>query len=279
MSNNSKGWKKEFDSEGRSSTYDKIISLFSLRRSERFKVLQAVLPEPSQTEFKILELGTGTGLLTELLVELFPDASVVTIEGAEKMMEQAKSKTVLQENEARIQWILADYSSPSWLKDVMPPFNLIVTFDSLHHLSHERKKELYKEIYDLTVKGGYFIISDHITSHGSFFDDPQYKLWIQEILDNLKNVEKGSDIAAIIEAAFSLSLRDLQQLSLPELHDIFTSRLKQEGDNPMPVMQHVDAMRNVGFNNIIIEYRYANYAIFSAKKYESHTNNYFASML
>jgi cyclopropane fatty-acyl-phospholipid synthase-like methyltransferase len=266
MPNEANKWEKEFNTVSRSSTYDNVIDLFSLRRVERFKVMQKLLPEASVTEFNILELGTGTGVLTELLIERYPQASIFTVEGAERMLEQTKTKTSFQKNKNRIELIHADYSTPLWLAGLKSPFNLIVTFDSLHHLSHPRKKELYRELYDLITQGGDFLISDHIISRGLFFEDSQYNLWIQEILDNLKNVKNGSDISSVLESISSWKYNDLQDLSLPKLHDIFTSNLKREGDNPMPIMEHIDVLRNIGFNNVVVEYRFANFAIISAQK-------------
>lgn len=266
MLNEANLWKKEFNTIVRSSSYDKVIDLFSLRRVERFKVMHKLLPEASAGEFNILELGTGTGILTELLIERYPRSSIVTVEGAERMLEQAKTKALFQKNKHRIELIHADYSTPPWLAGLECPFNLIVTFDSLHHLSHSRKKELYRELYDLITTGGVFLISDHITSRGLFYEDLQYDLWIEEILANLKNVKEGSDIALTLEGISSWKYNDLQRLSLPKLHDIFTSNLKREGDNPMPIMEHIDVLRNIGFRNVVVEYRFANFAIISAQK-------------
>ena len=182
------------------------------------------------------------------------------------MLEQARIKTSFQNNKDRIILIHVDFSTPSWMANLKPPFDLVVTFDSLHHLSHPRKKKLYRELYDLINNDGSLIISDHITSQGLFHEDPQYNLWIQEILDNLKNVEEGSDISLALEKLTSLKYNDVQNLTFPKLHDIFTSNLRREGDNPMPVMEHIDELRGIGFKNITIEYRFANYAIISAKK-------------
>ena len=92
------------------------------------------------------------------------------------MIEQAKIKKIFKENCERTKPLHADYSKPSWKVGLDSPFHLIITFDSLHHLTHERKKELYREIYGLLQKDGYFLISDHVTSNGQFFEDPQFTL-------------------------------------------------------------------------------------------------------
>ena len=61
-----------------------VIDLFSLRRAERFKVLHQLLPFRSCDEISILELGTGTGVLTEFLLNHYQNANVFTVEGAGK---------------------------------------------------------------------------------------------------------------------------------------------------------------------------------------------------
>ena len=259
-------WSKEFNSDKRAGTYDEMINLYALRREERLRVLQALLPQTSNTDYRILELGAGTGIITELLLERFPHASVVAVDGAEKMLRKAQSKKLIAENAHRTECMLADFSSSSWVSHITGQFNLVVTVDALHHLTHDRKRELYQEIYDAIVQGGQFFISDHITSHEPFFKDPQYMLWVREVLDKLKGVEKESDTALMLENSFSLSYEDLQELSLSTLHKKLTAGLKQEGENPMPLMQHIDIMRNIGFDNVSVDYRYASFAIISAQK-------------
>ncbi len=260
------GWKKEFNSESRSRVYDRIIDLFSLRRAERFGVLRQLLPQFSRQDANILELGTGTGVLTELLLQHYRKAFICTIEGAEKMIEQASAKVVFERNRERIRLLHEDFSSPSWKAGLESSFDLIVTFDSLHHLSHDRKKALYAEIYGLLAQGASFIISDHVVSSGRFFEDPQYDLWLQGIHDNLKGVVRGSDVSSALESATHWTYEDVQRLSYQALKDIFTANLKREGDNPMPLMEHIDGMRSIGFVDVTVAYRFANYAIISAVK-------------
>lgn len=259
-------WKTEFDTELRSRTYDRVIDLFSLRRVERFKVLRYLLPFRFCDELNILELGTGTGVLTEILLNHYQNANVCTVEGAQKMLEKAKIKKFFKENCERIQVVHADYSTPSWKVGFDLPFGLIITFDSLHHLTHERKKELYREIYGLLQEEGIFVISDHVTSKGQFFEDQQFVLWLEEIYDNLKKVGKGTDISQALESISHWSYDNIQQLSLDSLRESFTKNLEREGDNPMPIMDHVEVMRDIGFVNVTVEYRFANYAIISANK-------------
>lgn len=265
--NRSNRWKNSFDSERRATSYDKLINIFALRREERLRVLGAILPETSAPVFKILELGAGTGIITELLVSRYPKASIIAVEGAENMMAKAKTKGLLQKNDHRIQWVFADFSSPSWQKQVSGPFHLVVTMDSLHHLDHSRTKELYEEIYSTIQPGGYFFFSDHITSGHIFHKDPQYTLWMDEILENVKQVELNSDIAIELEKAYGMPLIKIQEQFPAKWRKDFTAGLNREGENPMSLMSHVEVMNDAGFSDLMIEYRYANFAVISARKF------------
>lgn len=266
MDEESARWKDRFGSERHSQTYDNLINIFSLRRAERMEVLKAILPPAIRPRYRILEIGAGTGVVTELLMKYYTDTLMTAVDGAASMLERAKAKRYFLENENRIKWVTADYSDSSWLEGIENPFELIVIFDALHHLSHERKKQLYAEVYDLVKADGYLYISDHIVTKWEYYKEPQYSLWMEEILKNLHSLEKGCSTANIIERAFSWSYEDIQNLSVLELKKIFTERLMGEGENPMPLMHQVDILNEIGFKRVTVEYRFSNFAIISARK-------------
>ena len=259
----SEKWKKEFNSDRRIKTYDATIDLFALRRNERLKVLQTLFPEVKNEDYYILELGTGTGIVTKILATHFPFAKIVAIDGAKKMIDFAKSKRFFQDNDGRIRWVLADYSSPTWQKKIIHDFHLVVSVDSLHHLTHKRKKELYHEIFEAITPGGVLLISDHVTSQEPFYEDPQFSLWIKEIQ---KRLAEKSKIAWFKKKLFSWVPEKIKSLLVPDQNEGFIRNLLREGENPMPLMDHVDSMRGAGFTDVIVEYRYSNFGIISARK-------------
>jgi len=239
MPPHSEKWKKEFNSDRRIKTFDETIDLFSLRRDERLKVLQTLLPEVTNEDYYILELGAGTGIVTKRLATHYPTANIVAIDGAKKMVDFAKSKRFFQGNDGRIGWVLADYSSPTWRKKIVHAFNLVVSVDSLHHLTHKRKKELYQEIYQVITPGGVLLISDHVTSREPFYEDPQFSLWIEEIQERLAEKSK---IARFKKKLFSWVPEKIKGLLVPDQKEGFIRNLLQEGENPMPLMDHVDTL-------------------------------------
>lgn len=261
----SQKWKKEFNSDRRARTYDATIDLLSLRRDERLRVLQTLLPEKKDQNYNILELGAGTGIVTKLLATHYPEAKIVAIDGAQKMIDQAKSKIFFQVHDSRIRWVLADYSSPKWSEKIVTVFHLVVSFDSLHHLTHKRKKELYLEIFNAVTPGGVLLISDHVTSQEPFYEDPQFSLWIEEIQEGLT---ENSKMAWFKKKLFSWAPERVRGFFMSNLKERFTNGLLNEGENPMPLMDHVVSIRKGGFSDVIVEYRYSNFGIISARKRE-----------
>ena len=53
MPSHSEKWKKEFNSDERIKIYDATIDLFALRRDERLKVLETLLPEVTNEDYQL----------------------------------------------------------------------------------------------------------------------------------------------------------------------------------------------------------------------------------
>ncbi|MEE9369069.1 MAG: methyltransferase domain-containing protein [Pontiella sp.] len=89
----------------------------------------SMLPElyPEQ----ILELGSGTGLLTRLLTERFPDVPIHAVDISEKMVEHSRAKFLTDSN---IKWIVDD-AQTFWSGDRYP---LIVSSSALHWVTDLR---------------------------------------------------------------------------------------------------------------------------------------------
>ena len=150
-----------------------------------------------------------------------------------------------------------------WQRQIEDSFHLVISVDSLHHLTHKRKKELYQEIFKALAPGGVLLISDHITSKTPFYEDPQFELWIEDI--KVKMAEK-SKVAWVKEKISSWIPQKMKGLLTQDKKETFIENLLREGENPMPLMDHVDSIRQCGFVDVIVEYRYANFGIISARK-------------
>jgi SAM-dependent methyltransferase len=157
----------------------------------------ALLEFISRGTRRILDLGTGDGRLLALVRREHPDTDAVAVDFSPAMLEAARKRfagdsrvTVIEHN--------MDASLPQLGK-----FDAVISSFAIHHLLHERKRELYGEIYDALNAGGVFCNLEHVASptarlHEEFLhkigftgetEDPSNKLldvqtqlgWLDEI--------------------------------------------------------------------------------------------------
>ena len=151
---------------------------------------------------RILDLGRGDGRLLALVHEEMarrgrsaPES--VAIDFSPAMLEAAGSRFT-GESSVRVMAHNLDEPLPALGK-----FDAVVSSFAIHHLVHERKRELYAEIYGLLNDGGVFCNLEHVASpsarlHEEFLhaigytvetEDPSNKLlemetqlgWLREI--------------------------------------------------------------------------------------------------
>src|SRR5678815_1901174 len=163
-------------------------------RVEGESTLLEFVPESAQ---RILDLGTGDGRLLALVRLVHPNSAAVAIDFSPAMLDAA-SKRFAGDHLVEIM--------PHNLEDPLPQlgtFDAVVSSFAIHHLTHERKRSLYAEIYARLNPGGVFCNLEHVASatpqlHEEFLrhigctvetEDPSNKLlaletqlqWLREI--------------------------------------------------------------------------------------------------
>jgi tRNA (cmo5U34)-methyltransferase len=165
-------------------------------RTEGESVLLDQIPRDAK---RVLDLGTGDGRLLALVLEsnsLIKEG--VALDFSEPMLLKAENRF---EDDKRVSIVKHDFSLP--LPNDLGSFDAIVSSLAIHHLTHERKRQLYTEVYDHLNRFGVFCNLEHVSSptenlHRKFFyaigqlpekEDPSNKLldvetqlgWLKEI--------------------------------------------------------------------------------------------------
>lgn len=122
----------------------------------------------------ILDIGAGTGLLSSLILEKFPEATMTLIDISEKMFDVAKERL---SNFPNINYILNDYTTYEFENE----FDIIVSALSIHHLTGTEKKHLYQKIYKMLKKGGVFINADQVLGHTPYIETLYKSDWSDKI--------------------------------------------------------------------------------------------------
>ena len=148
---------------------------------------------------RVLDLGTGDGRILALTMLRCPRATGVGIDFSEPMLAEARKRVAAN---GRVQLALHDLSLPLGVSE-FGCFDAVVSSLAIHHLTHERKKCLFMEVFSLLNSGGVFCNLEHVSSptpnaHRHFLDaigmkpeneDPSNKLLdVQTQIDWLRQI-------------------------------------------------------------------------------------------
>lgn len=142
---------------------------------------------PARTE-RILDLGAGAGRLFELALAVFPDAQVTAVDFSPTMLEKLREKWG---NDPRVRIVEHDLSRAL---PALGEFDAAISSFAIHHLEHERKRELYAEVWPLLRAGGVFCNLEHVASptpslHEAFYRAMNVPIEEEDSSNKLLDVE------------------------------------------------------------------------------------------
>ena len=120
---------------------------------------------------RILDLGAGDGRLLALLRLDRPGARGVATDLSPTMLEAARARFA---EDPLVEVVEHDLDAPLSALGSAGSFDAVVSCFAIHHCSHERKRALYAEVFELLEPGGVFCNLEHVSSptpelHEAFF--------------------------------------------------------------------------------------------------------------
>jgi len=182
------------------------------RRAEGESVLLEHVPRDAR---RVLDLGTGDGRLLALLLSDRREMLGVGLDFSDLMLEEAGERFA---DDERIELVRHDLAKPL---PALGRFDAVVSSMAIHHLEHQRKRELYGELLELLEPGGVFCNFEHVASathrlHLAFFaaigeplenEDPSDRLldvqtqlgWLRELgFDDVDCYWKWLEMALLV---------------------------------------------------------------------------------
>jgi SAM-dependent methyltransferase len=127
------------------------------QRREGLAVLVALVPFPTHQAIRVLDVGTGQGLLASLLLDAYPNATAVGLDVSEPMRNVAAER--MAGYGERFTFVLGDFVDGQLPREA---FEVAVSSRAVHHLPGEHKLRLYRGIHDALRPGGAFFNLDGV---------------------------------------------------------------------------------------------------------------------
>jgi len=176
---------------------------------------------------RVLDLGAGTGLLSERVLAAHPAAELVLLDGAPAMLDAARTR--LGE---RVSYVVGDLAEP------LPagPWDAVVSALAIHHLPDAGKASLFARVREALAPGGIFVNAEQVAGPTP---------WLDELYRTRH--EQASRALGTTDAEWADSLE------------------RQVHDRCATVEQHLDWLREAGFGDADCLFKDHRFAVLVAR--------------
>jgi SAM-dependent methyltransferase len=123
-------------------------------RVDAYEQLLELIPTPVS---RVLDLGTGDGVLLDLVLTARPGATGVGVDFGDEMLRRARERFAGRDVD------LVQHNLDEPLPD-LGTFDAVISSFALHHCSPARVQDLYQEVFALLHPGGVFVNAEHVAS-------------------------------------------------------------------------------------------------------------------
>jgi ubiquinone/menaquinone biosynthesis C-methylase UbiE len=191
---------------------------------------------------RFLDVGSGDGAMSELLLTVHARAEPVLVDFSEPMLERAEGR--LERTASHWQAVRGDLSDPAW-GAALPSglYGAAVSAFAIHHLPSERKRALFGELFELLEPGAMFVNMDYVS-----IDGPLRGVWDEQMVANAIQAER--------DRGGSRSDEEVERNIIDD----------GDEDRPDRAEDQVQWLREAGFDGAELHFKWAEAAIFGAVK-------------
>ena len=208
--------------------YEQLMVKLVPQYLEQHQIIYNLLPKEDRN-YRVLDLGCGNGVLSELVFQKLPNAYVVGFDVTENMLQAFEKK--LANHAGKFELKQGDFQTDP----IGSGYDIILAGLTLHHLTWEQRETFYRTLYSAMNQGGLLLARDIIIDEDETVRQEQYSIW-KEFMDS-----QGED---------------------PE----FWYGKHIEKDHPMTLSDHFGWLKQAGFTKLACHWRLYNFAITTAEK-------------
>jgi len=208
------------------------------KRAEQRRLMAGLLPFADDEAFTFVDLGAGTGAAAGAVLERCPRARAILAEYSPQMI--AEGTRALEKHRGRLTYVEFDLASGPWPVEIPDAVDAVITSMCFHHLPDRRKAELFGEIRERLVPGGWFLNFDPVTAEDPVVDE----VW--------QRTNRRLDLSETDEHAH----RTPEEQARYENHVRFMS----------PLPRQLEFLRNAGFEGIDVYWKQLDYVIYGGRR-------------
>ncbi len=230
------GW-----SEEDSTFYASVAPIAVPSRAEQMAVLATLAPLDVEGPARVVELACGEGKLSRVLLECFPQASLLALDGSEEMRSRTTGELADFGDRARVEPF--DIYSEEWFGH-MNKADLVVSSLCIHHLDAEQKKDLFDAAFARLNAGGALLIADLVLPQRAEANEVFSATWDSVAEEQATSMER------------------------PDLYDSFRKvdwnyfRHPDPFDKPSPLIDQLRWLEESGFEDVDCHWLNAGHAIY-----------------
>jgi tRNA (cmo5U34)-methyltransferase len=219
-------------------------SLLIPDRQRQLDVMLRIIRFAPRKPRRVLDLGAGDAILLATVLEAFPAATGVAVDFSPLMLEQARRRLAAFGDRATT--LEGDLQTPAWQDAVGGPFDVVVSGFAIHHLSDNRKRSLYREIYAALSYGGVFVNAEHVAS-------PTAR--IEEMFND-----------AMSEHLFDRRRQRGEEVTREQIHREYLERPDRAANILASVEEQCQWLHEIGFHDVDCFWKYFELAIFGGMR-------------
>jgi len=214
-----------------SSEYTEMLERLVPRYREMLWMILDYVPKDLNPK-RIVDLGCGTGNLSEGIVNQYPEADILAVDLSASILSEVKQRL---KDYSNIKYLNEDFNTLEFETDSI---DLIVSSIALHHLTDPQKEKLLTKIYSWLSPKGVLIFGDQFAG--------STKARYQQHMENWKLSSEGKNVP---KSEWKLWMNHQDN------HDFHTS-----------VENYFNWCRRIGFKNSDVVWRYYLWTVFIAHK-------------
>jgi tRNA (cmo5U34)-methyltransferase len=221
--------------------------IFTPYRDDIAAAILELIPSGPDTRFSCADVGAGDGWLGELVLERFASSRLVVLDGSEAMLERATAR--LARFGDRVEYRRAELTDDRWMRSLPGDIRCVMSAMALHHLNDPQKRLCYRLVQSRLEAGGALLIADIVAPASERERTLNAGLWDEDV--------KRCSLAR------ASSLLPFDRFQIEEWNWF---RYRDPADKPAKVIDHLQWLREAGFESVGVFWLRAGHAVFGGFK-------------